>query len=106
MIVETATYEYWDKTIDSQVVTLRRAGADAFLIVAIQELAEQAINKAFYQDPLIATHGCRTGSTLADNVHRSVRLGAPVLISESWYSILVGRRFDTLQVFRSPSPRR
>ena len=47
MIVETATYEYWDRTIDSQVVTLRRAGADVFLIVAIQELAEQAINKAF-----------------------------------------------------------
>jgi branched-chain amino acid transport system substrate-binding protein len=47
MIVETASYEYWDRTIDSQVVTLRRAGADAFLIVAIQELAEQAINKAF-----------------------------------------------------------
>ena len=36
-------------------------------------------------DPLIATHGCRTGSALADNVHRSVRLGAPVLISELWY---------------------
>jgi len=28
-------------------VALQRAGADAFLIVAIQELAEQAINKAF-----------------------------------------------------------
>ena len=47
MIVETTTYEYWDRTIDPQVVTLRRAGADTFLIVAIQELAEQAINKAF-----------------------------------------------------------
>ena len=40
MIVETATYEYWDRTIDSQVVALRRAGADVFLIVAIQELAK------------------------------------------------------------------
>jgi branched-chain amino acid transport system substrate-binding protein len=47
MIVETATYEYWDRAIDSQVVTLRQAGADTFLIVAIEELAEQAINKAF-----------------------------------------------------------
>ena len=28
-------------------MTLRRAGADTFLIVAIEELAEQAINKAF-----------------------------------------------------------
>ena len=47
MIVETATYETGAPTIDSQVVTLRRAGADTFLIVAAQELAEQAINKAF-----------------------------------------------------------
>jgi branched-chain amino acid transport system substrate-binding protein len=47
MIVETATYETGAETIDSQVVTLRRAGADTFLIVAVQELAEQAINKAF-----------------------------------------------------------
>ena len=47
MIVETATYETGAPTIDSQVVTLQRAGVDTFLIVAIQELAEQAINKAF-----------------------------------------------------------
>src|SRR5271167_1371922 len=47
MIVATATYETGAPTIDSQVVTLQRAGADTFLIVAIQELAEQAINKAF-----------------------------------------------------------
>ena len=40
MIVETATYETGAPTIDSQVVTLQRAGADTFLIVAIQELAE------------------------------------------------------------------
>ena len=48
---------------------------------------EDCQNSRLYQDPLIATHGCRTGSALADNVHRSVRLGAPVLISESWYYI-------------------
>ena len=46
MIVETTPYEYWDRMIDSQVTTLWRAGADVFLIVAIQELAEQAITKA------------------------------------------------------------
>ena len=47
MIVETATYETGALTINSQVVAIRRAGADTFLIVAPQELAEQAINKAF-----------------------------------------------------------
>ena len=47
MIVATATYETGRPTIDSQVVTLRRAGADTFIIVAVEELAEQAINKAF-----------------------------------------------------------
>ena len=47
MIVKTATYETGALTVDSQVVTLKRAGVDTFLIVAIEELAEQAINKAF-----------------------------------------------------------
>ena len=45
MIVETATYETGDRTVDSQVVRLRRAGADTFLIVAVEEFAEQAITK-------------------------------------------------------------
>jgi branched-chain amino acid transport system substrate-binding protein len=47
MIVKTATYETGALTVDSQVVTLKRAGVDTFLIVAIEKLAEQAINKAF-----------------------------------------------------------
>ncbi|MGO9418074.1 ABC transporter substrate-binding protein [Roseiarcus sp.] len=47
MIVETATYETGATTIDSQIVALRRAGADTFMIVAVEELAEQAINKTF-----------------------------------------------------------
>jgi branched-chain amino acid transport system substrate-binding protein len=47
MIVETATYEYWDRTIDSQVESLCRAGADTFLIAAVEEFAEQSIHKAF-----------------------------------------------------------
>jgi len=47
MIVVTSTYEIGAPTVDSQVVSLRRAGADTFLIVAVQELAEQAIHKAF-----------------------------------------------------------
>jgi branched-chain amino acid transport system substrate-binding protein len=47
MIVEAATYEPGAVSIDSQVVTLRRAGVDTFLIAAVQALAEQAINRAF-----------------------------------------------------------
>ena len=47
LIVATATYETGDPTVDSQVMTLQEAGADTFLIVAVEELAEQAIQKAF-----------------------------------------------------------
>ena len=47
MIVETATYEYWDRTVESQVESLCRAGADTFLIAAVEEFAAQAIHKAF-----------------------------------------------------------
>ena len=46
MIVATAAYETGAPTVDSQVETLRRAGADTFMIVAVEELAEQAIDKA------------------------------------------------------------
>ena len=47
MIVETATYEYWDRAVGSQVESLCRAGADTFLIAAVEGFAAQAINKAF-----------------------------------------------------------
>jgi branched-chain amino acid transport system substrate-binding protein len=47
MIVKTVTYETGDSTVDWQVESLQRAGADTFLIVAVQELAELAIHKAF-----------------------------------------------------------
>ena len=46
MIVETATYQAGAAALDSQVATLRRAGVDTFLIVAVQDLAEQAVNMA------------------------------------------------------------
>jgi branched-chain amino acid transport system substrate-binding protein len=47
MIVEGATYEYWDQTVESQVESLCRTGADTFLIAAVEEFAAQAIHKAF-----------------------------------------------------------
>lgn len=47
MIVKCVTYETGDATVDWQVESLRRAGTDTFLIVAVQELAELAIHKAF-----------------------------------------------------------
>lgn len=47
MIVETTPYESWQTNVRSQVAKLHRAGADTFVIVAVQDLAEQAINDAF-----------------------------------------------------------
>ncbi len=47
MIVKCVTYETGDSSVDWQVASLFRAGADAFLIVAVQEIAELAIHAAF-----------------------------------------------------------
>jgi branched-chain amino acid transport system substrate-binding protein len=47
VIVEEASYETSDPTIDSQVVTLQGSGADVFLIVATQKFAAQAIRRSY-----------------------------------------------------------
>jgi len=47
MIVLSQTYNTSDPTIDSQVVSLKASGADAFLIVAVPKFAAQAIRKAY-----------------------------------------------------------
>ncbi len=46
MIVAEQTYEIADPTIDTQVINLRRAGADTFFIFALQRTSAQAIRKA------------------------------------------------------------
>ena len=47
MIVSTQTYNTTDPTVDSQVVSLKAAGADVFFIVTIPKFAAQAIRKAY-----------------------------------------------------------
>jgi branched-chain amino acid transport system substrate-binding protein len=46
MIVSKLTYEVTDPTIDSQMVTMKAAGADVFLNVTTPKFAAQAIKKA------------------------------------------------------------
>jgi branched-chain amino acid transport system substrate-binding protein len=46
MIVSAQTYNTSDPTVDSQVVSLKTAGADVFLIFAVPKFAAQAIRKA------------------------------------------------------------
>ncbi len=46
MIVATASYETTDATIDSQITTLRSAGADTFINIAVPKFAAQAIRIA------------------------------------------------------------
>ncbi|WBY03079.1 ABC transporter substrate-binding protein [Ramlibacter tataouinensis] len=46
MIVAQASYETTDATIDSQITTLRAAGADTFINIAIPKFAAQAIRIA------------------------------------------------------------
>jgi branched-chain amino acid transport system substrate-binding protein len=47
MIVAETTYEVTDPTVDSQVVTLKASGADAFLNVATPKFSAQAIRRAY-----------------------------------------------------------
>src|ERR1700744_4702448 len=47
MIVSEQTYNTSDPTVDSQVVTLKASGADAFLIFSVPKFAAQAIRKAY-----------------------------------------------------------
>ncbi len=46
MIVSYQTYNTSDPTVDSQVVSLKTAGADVFLIFGVPKFAAQAIRKA------------------------------------------------------------
>jgi branched-chain amino acid transport system substrate-binding protein len=47
MIVSYQTYNTSDPTVDSQVVTLKSAGADVFVIFSVPKFAAQAIRKAY-----------------------------------------------------------
>ena len=47
MIVSYQTYNTSDPTVDSQVVTLKAAGADVFVIFSVPKFAAQAIRKAY-----------------------------------------------------------
>ncbi len=47
MIVSYQTYNTSDPTVDSQVVSLKTAGADVFLIFGVPKFAAQAIRKAY-----------------------------------------------------------
>ena len=46
MIVQTASYEVSEPTVDSQVISLQASGADVLLIAASPKFAAQAIRKA------------------------------------------------------------
>jgi branched-chain amino acid transport system substrate-binding protein len=45
MIVATQTYELTDPTIDTQIVTLKSSGADAFFAIALGKFATQTIRR-------------------------------------------------------------
>src|ERR1700751_4711578 len=47
MIVSQQTYTTSDPTVDSQIVSLKAAGADALLIFSVPKFAAQAIRKAY-----------------------------------------------------------
>ena len=47
MLVATASYDLYDPTVDSQIVSLQASGADTFANFALPKAAAQAIRKAY-----------------------------------------------------------
>jgi branched-chain amino acid transport system substrate-binding protein len=47
MVIEEASYEVSEPTVDSQIITMQGSGADLLLIAATPKFAAQAIRKAF-----------------------------------------------------------
>ena len=57
MIVAEASYEVTDPTIDSQIVSLKAAGADTLMLFAVPRFSAQALKKT------AASNGSRCASS-------------------------------------------
>jgi branched-chain amino acid transport system substrate-binding protein len=84
MIVSSQTYNTSDPTIDSQVVSLKAAGADVFFIVAVPKFAAQAIRKAYDLDWHPQEFVVSVGSSIAGAIRPAGFEAATGIISAAY----------------------
>jgi branched-chain amino acid transport system substrate-binding protein len=84
MIVSAQTYNTSDPTVDSQVVSLKTAGADVFLIFAVPKFAAQAIRKAYDIDWRPQEFVSSVGSSIAGAIKPAGFEAAKGIISAAY----------------------
>jgi len=84
MIVSAQTYNTSDPTVDSQVVSLKAAGADVFLIFAVPKFAAQAIRKAYDIDWHPQEFVSSVGSSIAGAIRPAGFEAAKGIISAAY----------------------
>jgi branched-chain amino acid transport system substrate-binding protein len=84
MIVSAQTYNTSDPTVDSQVVSLKAAGADTFLIFAVPKFAAQAIRKAYDIDWHPQEFVSSVGSSIAGAIRPAGFEAAKGIISAAY----------------------
>jgi branched-chain amino acid transport system substrate-binding protein len=84
MIVSSQTYNTSDPTVDSQVVSLKAAGADVFLIFSVPKFAAQAIRKAYDIDWHPQEFVSSVGSSIAGAIRPAGFAAAKGIISAAY----------------------
>jgi branched-chain amino acid transport system substrate-binding protein len=84
MIVSSQTYNTSDPTVDSQVVSLKAAGADVFLIFSVPKFAAQAIRKAYDIDWHPQEFVSSVGSSIAGAIRPAGFEAAKGIISAAY----------------------
>jgi branched-chain amino acid transport system substrate-binding protein len=84
MIVSAQTYNTSDPTVDSQVVSLKAAGADVFLIFSVPKFAAQAIRKAYDIDWHPQEFVSSVGSSIAGAIRPAGFAAAKGIISAAY----------------------
>jgi branched-chain amino acid transport system substrate-binding protein len=84
MIVSSQTYNTSDPTVDSQVVSLKAAGADVFFIVTVPKFSAQAIRKAYDIDWHPQEFVVSVGSSIAGAIRPAGFEAAKGIISAAY----------------------
>jgi len=84
MIVSYQTYNTSDPTVDSQVVSLKSAGADVFVIFSVPKFAAQAIRKAYDIDWHPQEFVSSVGSSIAGAIRPAGFEAAKGIISAAY----------------------
>src|SRR5580700_2018168 len=84
MVVSSLSYNTSDPTVDSQVVSLKAAGADVFVIFSVPKFAAQAIRKAYDIDWHPQEFVSSVGSSIAGAIRPAGFEAAKGIISAAY----------------------